>query len=682
MQDPKKRYAELVAQIRHHDDLYHAKDQPEITDADYDALRRELDVLERDHPEFVTDESPSKKVGAVPSQKFGKIQHGVPMLSLGNAFSSDDVHDFFDRMRNFLKLPDNAAITILAEPKIDGLSCSLTYEQGVLVRAATRGDGTTGEDITANIKTLHDVPHKLMGKVPDVMEVRGEVYLRKDDFLVMNDAEIAAGREIFANPRNAAAGSLRQLDVSVTASRPLRFFAYALGQVSSPLAPTQHGIREALETAGFIAPEPSQLCTTESDVLEFFEEVAASRASLPFDIDGVVYKVDDLQLQERLGFVARAPRWATAHKFPAEQAQTIIKDIIIQVGRTGVLTPVAELEPINVGGVMVSRATLHNEDEILRKDIRVGDRVVVQRAGDVIPQIVEVVAGQTQRGGAFKFPHQCPVCGSDAIRLEGEVARRCTGGLICEAQAVERLRHFVSRNAFDIEGLGEKIIAEFWAESRVRTPADIFTLQQRDASVSEKLATRPGWGAQSAANLFAAIEARRTIPIHRFIYALGIHQVGEVTAQKLVAVYPTADDWLKIINRCKNHDASLMNDLTSIEGVGPSTAEDIVAFFKEHHNQTALSALLAQLVLQPYVPVVIDGGALTGKTLVLTGTLPTLSRAEAKARAERAGAKVSSSVSAKTDYVLAGVDAGSKLKNAQTLGVKIIDEIEFLAMIG
>lgn len=677
------RYDELIAQIKHHDALYHNEDAPEITDAEYDALRRELDAIEGAHPDWVGSQSPSKQVGAAPSGKFTKIKHAKPMLSLGNAFSADDVRDFFDRMRRFLGLDDLAAIPVLTEPKIDGLSCSLRYEGGVLVHAATRGDGYEGEDITANIRTLRDVPQKLAGQAPDILEVRGEVYMRKDDFLALNTAEMTAGREPFANPRNAAAGSLRQLDARITAARPLRFFGYALGEVSAPISDTQHGIRSALSLFGFQIPTPSSLCNNVDDVIAFYDDVAEKRAALPFDIDGVVYKVDDLALQERLGFVARAPRWATAHKFPAEQARTTLRAITIQVGRTGVLTPVAELDPVNVGGVLVSRATLHNEDEIARKDIRVGDTVIIQRAGDVIPQVVGV--DTDKRAGdsvPFMLPHECPVCGSAAVRHDDEVARRCTGGLICAAQAVERLRHFVSRLAFDIEGLGEKIIAEFWSEGLVKTPADIFTLAARDAAGLTKIKNRPGWGEQSVANLFASIEARRHIALNRFLYALGIHQVGEVTAQKLASVYQKIEDWQNLMTRVQ-HDAEMVRaDLVAIEGIGPSMAEDVVDFLAEPHNQSVIGDLLAQITVEPFVPVVVTAGALTGKTVVFTGTLVQLTRAEAKARAERAGAKVASSVSTKTDYVIAGDDAGSKLTKAREAGVAVISEQEFIDLIG
>ena len=550
-----------------------------------------------------------------------------------------------------------------------------------MIQAATRGDGTEGEDITNNVRTIADVPQTLEGSVPAVLEVRGEVYMRKDDFLALNEAEIARGEEPFANPRNAAAGSLRQLDANITASRPLRFFAYALGEISEPIAQMQQGIRDRLQGWGFQLAEPARLCSTCDDVLDFYQDITTRRAALAYDIDGVVYKVNDLTLQERLGFVARAPRWAIAHKFPAEQARTILKAITIQVGRTGVLTPVAELEPINVGGVLVSRATLHNEDEIARKDVRVGDTVTVQRAGDVIPQIMGVVDNDAhQRRAKFKFPDHCPVCGSAAIRHDDDVARRCTGGLVCPAQAALRLRHFVSRAAFDIEGLGEKIIAEFFNDGLIKTPADIFRLEKRDHTAEHKIQDRPGWGVQSAAKLFAAIEQRRTIALERFLYALGIFQVGEVTAQKLASVYSTIADWQKLLARAQTNCVDLVAELVNIEGIGPSMAEDIANFLAEPHNRDVINDLLREISVTPYQRIA-AGGALAGLTVVLTGTLPTLTRAEAKARAERAGAKVASSVSKNTDLVLAGEDAGSKLKDAVKLGITVIDEAEFLRLI-
>lgn len=674
-------YVALVDVVFYHDQKYHGQDAPEITDAEYDALRNVLNKIEDLHPDWVTDNSPSKRVGAVVSSKFRKTRHIVPMLSLGNAFTDDDVIDFFDRCRRFLGLVGDAPLPVWAEPKIDGLSCSIRYERGRLVSAATRGDGFTGEDITANARTIKTIPQILKGDVPDVLDVRGEVYMRKDDFLRLNEMETRRGEDPFANPRNAAAGSLRQLDANITAARPLRFFAYAVGECSAPLSSTQSGLRNRLHEMGFDVADPARVVHGVDDVLAFYQDVMAGRAALPFDIDGVVYKVDDMALQDRLGFVARAPRWAIAHKFPAERAKTTLRAITVQVGRTGVLTPVAELDPINVGGVLVARATLHNEDELARKDIRIGDTVVIQRAGDVIPQVVSVDLDARPVGTApFIMPNICPACGSAAVRHDGQVARRCTGGLICPAQAVLRLCHFVSRLAFDIDGMGEKIVAEFYETGFLRTPADIFTLEVRNRAALAKIENRDGWGAQSVKNLWAAIDARRVIALPRFLYALGIFQVGEATAQKLSTVYPTIELWLALMDRARAHDDMLPRELETIEGIGPSMAEDIVDFFKEPHNQTVITDLLAHITVEPYVPLATEQTDLTGKTVVFTGTLVRLTRAEAKARAERAGAKVGSSVSAKTDLVVAGADAGSKLARAAELGVRVISEDEFLEL--
>ncbi|HEY8191847.1 MAG TPA: NAD-dependent DNA ligase LigA, partial [Alphaproteobacteria bacterium] len=578
----KKRHAELVKEIHGHDVLYHQKDRPEISDADYDALRRELEALERKYPELRTEDSPSAKVGAAAASGFKKVRHRVPMLSLSNAFEDSDVRDFLDRVRKFLNLKEDEIIELTAEPKIDGLSCSLRYEDGFLVMAATRGDGAEGEDITENVRAIDDIPQQLKGKPPAALEVRGEIYMRRGDFERLNENQAAAGKPIFANPRNAAAGSARQLDAKITASRPLHFFGYALGEVSEALAPSQWGIRQKLKSFGFAEAEPSRLCRSAEELLAYYREVGEGRAELPYDIDGVVYKIDRVDWQGRLGFVSRAPRWAVAHKFPAQQAVTRLNDIIIQVGRTGTLTPVAELEPITVGGVVVSRATLHNEDEVARKDARVGDHVVIQRAGDVIPQIVSVVMDKRKPGAQrFIMPETCPVCGSKAIREEGEVARRCAGGLVCAAQAIERLRHFVGRNAFDIEGLGEKIIQEFWNEGLVKTPGDIFRLEEKDKSGIAELKNRDGWGELSARNLFSAIDARRSIGLDRFIYALGIRQVGEATAKKLAANYGTFENWHAAMMAAQEQSSDAYRDLLSIGDIGPSVAGDILAFFAE-----------------------------------------------------------------------------------------------------
>lgn len=673
----------LVREIKRHDQLYYAKDAPEITDADYDALRAELERIEAAHPELITPDSPTQTVGVAVTSGFKKITHSRPMLSLGNAFTADDVSDFLGRVRRFLNLSEDAAVEIVAEPKIDGLSCALRYEKRRLVLAATRGDGTEGEDITRNVLTIADVPHELPQGAPDIVEVRGEIYMRRADFTKLNEAQAAAGDKVFANPRNAAAGSVRQLDSTITAARPLRFFGYALGEMAEDIAPTQAEIKDRLEGWGFTQAQPAQLCRTVAEIVSYYDDVQTRRAALPYDIDGVVYKVNDLALQERLGFVSRAPRWAIAHKFPAEQTVTVVNGIDIQVGRTGTLTPVARLEPVTVGGVVVSNATLHNEDEIERKGVKIGDHVVVQRAGDVIPQIVRVLEEKrTGREQAFPYPDTCPVCGSAAVREEGEVARRCTGGLVCAAQAVERLKHFVARDAFDIEGLGEKIIIELWDAALVRRPGDIFRLAQANEALSPPLQEWDGWGAKSVEKLFAAIEARRTVALPRFIFALGIRQVGQATAKKLAGAYGSFDKLRAAMKAAQDHDGEAYGDLLNIEDVGPSVAADLLAFFAEDHNNAVLDDLAAELMIEDYAAPVATDSAVAGKTVVFTGTLTHMGRAEAKARAEMLGAKVAGAVSAKTDYVVAGEDAGSKLKKAQELGVAVLSEQEWLVLTG
>lgn len=694
-------HARLVAAIRHHRDLYYQHDAPEISDADYDALERQLAALEARFPRLATADSPTATVGAAPATGFGKLRHTVPMLSLGNAFSDEDVTDFVARVRRFLSLDDDTPLDFVAEPKIDGLSLSLRYENGALVSAATRGDGMEGEDVTANVRTIADIPHHLRGPAPAVLEVRGEVYMRRDAFQELNHRQEAAGDKVFANPRNAAAGSLRQLDPAITASRPLRFFAYAWGELSEPLGATQTTCRQRLADLGFTISEPSRLCRGADDLLAFYRAIGDQRADLPFDIDGVVYKVDRLDLQDRLGFVSRAPRWATAHKYPAEQARTRLKAIIIQVGRTGALTPVAELEPVTVGGVVVSRATLHNEDELRRKDVRVGDMVIVQRAGDVIPQIVAAVPELRPADAVpFDFPTHCPECGSLAVRsadsedgTESGVVRRCTGGLICPRQAVERLIHFVSRLAFDIEGLGSERIELFFAQGRIREPADIFTLEVREEARLDRIITMTGFGKKSVEKLFAAIQARRTIGLERFIYALGIRQVGEATAKLLARQYHDVTHWRDRMTQAGAERAAApverkpelvgeaYAELCAIEQIGPGVADDLVGFFQEAHNQTVLDHLLAQVTVTPYVAPAKVNSPVTGKTVVFTGTLETMSRNEAKARAEALGAKVAGSVSAKTDYVVAGADAGSKATKARDLGVTVLSEAEWQDLI-
>jgi DNA ligase (NAD+) len=680
--EAKSEIARLGAEIARHDKLYHQQDDPEITDAEYDALRERHAAIERRFPDLVRTDSPSLRVGAAPAAGFAKIAHRRPMLSLENGFSEEDVTDFFGRVRRFLKLGTDDAIEAVAEPKIDGVSASLTYENGVYRLGATRGDGSVGEDVTRNIATIADVPQKLKGRnLPALLELRGEVYMTRQDFIAMNERRAAAEEPLFANPRNAAAGSLRQLDPQVTASRPLRFFAYSEGESDGALdhCKTQWAFLEQLRAWGFTVNPLARRCTTQAEALAYHRELAGQRAALPYDIDGVVYKIDRRDWQRRLGVVSRAPRWALAHKFPAEQAETILEKIDIQVGRTGALTPVARLKPVNVGGVVVSNATLHNEDEIARKDIREGDSVVIQRAGDVIPQIVEVVLAKRPKGlRRYKFLETCPVCGSHAIREPGEVARRCTGGLICPAQAVERLKHFVSRGAFDIEGFGAKHIQSFWEDGLVKSPADIFRLHKRRDEIEE----REGWGKQSVAKLFEAIEARRTIALDRFVYALGIRQVGEATAKLLARNYGSLRALRAAMKDAQAEDSEAFRDLDNIEGIGPSVAADIVGFFGEPHNIEALDDLVSEVAIEDAMLPKVSGSKVAGKTVVFTGSLETMTRDEAKARAETLGARVAGSVSKKTDYLVVGADAGSKAKKAAELGVTTLSEQEWLTLIG
>jgi DNA ligase (NAD+) len=681
--DAVARHKELSRQIERHDILYHQKDKPEISDAEYDALRRELEELEKKYPQLEEQSSVSRQVGAPPAPGFKKVKHERPMLSLGNAMSEEDVQSFIERIRKFLGLEETEIVEFSAEPKIDGLSCALRYEQGKLALAATRGDGQEGEDITRNVSTISDVPQLLEGSVPSVFEVRGEIYMRRDEFLLLNEQQLKEGKPPFANPRNAAAGSVRQLNSEITAKRPLHFFAYATGVNSNDDLKTQWELRQRLNSYGFVTAEPAQLCSSLDAIMGYYQKIMEMRADLSYEIDGVVYKVNDRAMQERLGFVSRAPRWAIAHKFPAEQAITVLKGIDIQVGRTGALTPVARLEPITVGGVVVSNATLHNEDEIKRKDIMVGDHVVVQRAGDVIPQIVKVLSDKrTGQETEYTFPGKCPVCDSIAIREEGEAVRRCTGGLICDAQAVERLKHFVSRDAFDIEGLGDKIIKSFWEEGLIKSPLDIFTLEQRNQSFENPIETREGWGEKSAENLFKAISSSRSIGLERFIYALGIRHVGQATAKRLAQIYTDLPTLEKAMGAARDSSGTAYQDLVSIEDIGPKVADEIVGFFSEPHNLSLLHELEELLNIEPYSKPVTSDSEITGMTLVFTGTLKKMTRSEAKARAEMLGAKVSGSVSSKTDYVIAGEDAGSKLKKAKELGVKILSEDEWVSMSG
>ena len=637
-----KRLAEAIA---HHDEVYYRQDAPEISDAEYDALRRRNAEIEARYPILRRADSPSQRVGAAPVEAFGKVRHALPMLSLGNAFDDAEVAEFAQRVRRFLGLGTQEPVEVVAEPKIDGLSISLTYESGRLALAATRGDGEEGENVTANVRTIRQVPQRLAGRgAPDRIEVRGEIYLPHADFKKLNEEQAAAGAKVFANPRNAAAGSLRQLDPSITARRPLRFFAYGWGDASSLPARTQSGVIHAFGSWGLPINPLMRVCAGVNDMLAFYREMALGRADLGYDIDGIVYKVNRLDWQERLGFVSRAPRWAVAHKFPAEEAVTRLLDITIQVGRTGALTPAAKLEPVTVGGVVVSNATLHNEDEIARKDIRVGDTVMVRRAGDVIPQVLGVVKEKRPHGAKpYKMPDVCPACGSHAVREVDEkgradVVRRCTGGLVCPAQRKERLKHFVSRNAFDIEGLGEKQIELFYDEGRIMQPADIFTLAARDARLpeAERLAEKKGFGARSVENLFNAIEARRRIPLDRFIYALGIRHIGETTARDLAKALRTLDAFrsaaLAAARGGKDGDA--YQELDNIEGIGATVVDALVDFFSEPHNLEALGDLLAEVEVEPFVRTAAAASPVADKTVVFTGTLERMTRPEAKALAE------------------------------------------------
>jgi len=680
-QDARARHKELVRKIEAADKTYYQDDAPDLTDTDYDKLRAELLEIEGKYPDLATAQSPSQKVGAAPREGFKKVKHAVPMLSLSNVFSEEDVTDFLARVRKFLGLSESDPVEIVAEPKIDGLSCSLRYENRKLVQAATRGDGAEGEDITANVKTISEIPQTLPDDAPDILEVRGEIYMGKADFDALNQKQIEAGKQPFANPRNAAAGSVRQLDSSVTAARTIRFFGYALGEISESFADTHFEIREKLKAWGI--PETDfKLCASVSDIMDNYEDIQEARASLDFDIDGVVYKVNRLDYQERLGFVSRAPRWATAHKFPAEQAITRLNEIEIQVGRTGALTPVARLEPVTVGGVVVSNATLHNADEIERKDTRIGDMVVIQRAGDVIPQVVKVLTDKREGNPPkFEFPTECPECGSAAIREGDDVVTRCTGGLVCPAQAVERLKHFVSRLAFDIDGLGAKIIEQFYEDGLIKNPDDIFTLEERNKGTLTPIRAREGFGDLSEKNLFKSINDRRNIAFNRFIYALGIRQVGEATAKRLASTYGNLSTLKSSMIAAQDQESESYQDLINIEDIGPAVAEDLIAFVAEEHNIQILDALDNHLDIQPYDAPQSSDSPVSGKTVVFTGTLTKMSRQEAKAKAESLGAKVSGSVSKKTDYVIAGEDAGSKLKKAKDLEIEVLSEDDWLKLI-
>jgi DNA ligase (NAD+) len=680
----------LAEEIARHDEAYYREDEPVISDAEYDALRQRNEMLEAEFPELVRDDSPSKRVGAAPSEKFGKVRHSVPMLSLGNAFADEDVAEFVGRIRRFLKLSEDAPVAVTAEPKIDGLSISLRYENGRLVQAATRGDGQEGENVTRNCETIGDIPRRVKAAdFPSIFEVRGEIYMSHKDFAALNEKQSQTGQKVFANPRNAAAGSLRQLDPAITASRPLRFFAYAWGQVEGLPADTQMGVIEAFGQWGFPVNPLMEVCNGVDDLLAHYHAIEEKRATLGYDIDGVVYKVNRLDWQERLGFVSRSPRWAIAHKFAAEKAMTILEGIDIQVGRTGALTPVARLKPVTVGGVVVSNATLHNEDEIARKDIRIGDTVIVQRAGDVIPQVLGHVPDKRPADTApYAFPQVCPACGSHAVREVNEktgkhdAVRRCTGGLICPAQRVERLKHFVSRNAFDIEGMGDKVIQEFYDDGLIQSPQDIFTLAARNERSLKKLKDREGWGETSAKNLFAAIDERRTISLDRFIFALGIRHVGETTARVLARAYGTVEAFLDAMQAAQDGASEAYQELVSIDGIGDVVAGAVAEFFAEPHNLAVVRELADQhLDIQPMEAIAKDS-PVAGLTVVFTGALELMTRDEAKAMAERLGAKVAGSVSKKTDLVVAGPGAGSKLKKAAELGVEVISEDDWFTRVG
>ncbi len=675
---PEDELPALQQAIAHHDRAYHEMDAPEITDAAYDALRRRIGELEAAHPDLARSDAPSRRVGSAPSGAFGKIRHRIAMLSLDNAFGEAAFLEFGVRVRRFLGMEPSAPLALVGEPKIDGLSISLTYEDGVFVRGATRGDGTEGEDVTANLRTMGSIPERLVGDAPAFIEIRGEVFLGKADFLTLNAAQEAAGLRLFANPRNAAAGSLRQLDVSVTARRPLAFFAYAAGEVSETVAETHWAYLERLRQWGFAVNPLSAHLGSVEEAAAFFARVEASRAGLDYDIDGVVFKVDDLALQRRLGFAGREPRWAVAWKFPAERAATVLQDIRVQVGRTGALTPVAWLAPVGVGGVLVTRATLHNEDEIARLDVRVGDTVILQRAGDVIPQIVSVVQESRPGDAAPYVPlSHCPACGSLAVRPPGEVVRRCTGGLVCPAQAVERLVHFCARRAFDIEGMGEKTVVEFHGLGWLGGPADVFRLGAREAEI----AALEGWGALSASRLVAAIEARRRVRLERFIFALGIRRIGETNAKLLARHYTSFANWRAEMGAAVEVGSDARLALGSILRVGEAIAEELVEFFAEPRNRDVVDELAGLLSIEDAVVLGGGGGAASGKIVVFTGTLETMTRPEAKARAEAAGARVTDTVSKKTDFVVVGKDAGSKAKRAAELGVRVVTEAEWAALL-
>lgn len=680
----------LAREIAEHDGRYYREDAPTISDADYDALRRRNDAIEARFPELIRLDSPSRRVGSDVSEKFEKIRHALPMLSLDNAFSDEDVADFAKRVRRFLKLAEDAPLAITAEPKIDGLSLSLRYENGELVSAATRGDGTTGEDVTRNARTIDDIPNRLVGRAPDIFEVRGEVYMSHAAFAALNDRQAEEEKPVYANPRNAAAGSLRQLDAGITRGRALRFFAYAWGEASDVPGKTQMEVVAALGRFGFTTTDLMHRFDTIEGLIEHYHRIEESRASLGYDIDGVVYKVDDLALQKRLGFVSRSPRWAIAHKFPAEQATTVLRAIEIQVGRTGALTPVAKLDPVTVGGVVVSNATLHNAEEIERLDVRVGDTVTIQRAGDVIPQVLGIVADKRPAGTEpFEFPSVCPcelktpVVREETASGAQSVVRRCTGEFACPFQRREHLKLFVSRKAFDIDGLGDKQIDFFYDDPdfRVRTPADIFKMAETNAGGLKRLKDKEGFGEVSANNLFAAIEARRTIPLDRLIFSLGIRHVGEATAKTLARAYGTFEAFHDAALKVAAGDEEAGAEMDALEEIGGAVLTAVARFFSEEHNLRLVEDLVRELTIEP-AEQPLASSPVSGQTIVFTGSLEQMTRDEAKAMAEALGAKVAGSVSKKTDLVVAGPGAGSKLKKAAELGVEVIDEDAWFERIG
>jgi DNA ligase (NAD+) len=677
----KEELADLKRQIEHHNELYHKYNAPLISDAEFDALFNRSIAIETKFPSLKSSDSPTTKVGAAPESSFNKVTHAKPMLSLSNAFNREDIEDFFDRIKRFLGLKESTKVEVLAEPKIDGLSFTAYYKNGQLIYGATRGDGSVGEDVTENIKTVTGFPLKLNHKdLPSILEVRGEIYMTHEEFKRLNQEREQDGLPLFANPRNAAAGSLRQLDSRITAQRKLKYAVYAIGEVSGQLAPTQSGLVEKLAEFGFTINKPASICSTVDEIMKYYDGIFTKRSELNFDIDGVVYKVNRLDYQERLGFVARSPRWAVAHKFPAEQAKTTIKKITIQVGRVGSLTPVAELKPVNIGGVIVSRATLHNRDEIERKDIREHDTVIVQRAGDVIPQVVAVdISKRPSDSKPFAFPENCPSCGSIALREEGEAVTRCMGGLICPDQQIEHLRHFVSRDAFNIEGLGERQIQFFIERGLIKNPVDIFTLEERDKNSLTPIRALPNFGSKSAENLFNAINKAKDITLDKFIYSLGIRHIGEVTAKLLAYNYHSFENWRDSMIRCKDH-SNYYEELMTIDGIGPKVADSLVKFFSEITNLEVVDELAKVLNIKDAENNFKESN-IAGKTVVFTGTLVKMTRSEAKAKAESLGAKVAGSVSSKTDYVVAGEEAGSKLKKARELGVNVISEDEWLELI-